>query len=322
MVDCLYCKSTKTQRIDKYKCLSKEDETYFENIDIYQCKHCHCQYAYPLPSSDLLGEFYSKIYRNKNRYHYLKNPEEVTFSPWSNSQYAFISQFFDFDKANTIIDVGPGYGFLLREIRKYHPHLRLIAVDPDVTSLQYLQNYNIETQGMFFDKEGSSFFSDASADLIVSSHSLEHMTNLKVFFETSLNVLSDSGGIFIEVPNCEFNHSGYLNRSYDSPHLIFFTDNFLRSIAHDFDITAECMTTAGMPMKYELELMKKQYDNVRKKSFWDMQTALRQFSQFMPQKMKTAIKALVREDEQLANYYHHQYGGNRWTIRTFMRKQM
>ena len=57
-------------------------------------------------------------------------------------------------------------------------------------------------------------------DLIVTTHSLEHLTNIDIFSKFN-DILNPTGFLFFEVPNCPKEY--FQGRPYDSPHLLFFT---------------------------------------------------------------------------------------------------
>jgi 2-polyprenyl-3-methyl-5-hydroxy-6-metoxy-1,4-benzoquinol methylase len=125
-------------------------------------------------------------------------------------------QYSNLENAKNIIDIGPGYGFLLREVKKYFPHLNTYAIDPDVNSSKYLKEYNIKCISKIEDANVLEGF-----DLIISSHCLEHYSDPNIFFLECEKHLKQTGNVFLEVPNCKFERSCYLDREYDGPHLHF-----------------------------------------------------------------------------------------------------
>ena len=313
IIECINCCQAAIE-VDNYRLLDEEDRNYFNNMKIYKCTVCKIAFAYPMPKSQLLNDFYSNVYRKKNRPHYIDYPERIQFREWQNAQYAYMNQFLDFDNIKTVIDVGPGYGFLLREIRGDHPNLKLIAVDPDILSMTYLQKYRIETKDFLFETEGMKRLPNECADLIISSHSLEHMTEPISFFQAARKVLKNNGAIFLEVPNCEFKEDGYLPRPYDVPHLFFFDKESLSQVISNSGFEIVNLTTAGSKMSEAIEAMKKQYVYVRNSIF-------SRFRAFIPKRFKDLIKIIIKSQAMDTNYASYQYGGNRWTIRAFLRKK-
>lgn len=287
-------------------------------MSIYRCDECELGFAYPIPPTELLNKYYKDIYRKNDRAHYTKKPADIKFTHWSNAQYAYISQFFNFDEAETVIDIGPGYGFLLREIAKNHPHLRLIAVDPDINSIEYLRNYSIEIEDLCYEIEGEKRFKGNRVDLIISSHSLEHMTSLDGFFKVSRGILKKSGSVFIEVPNCELTSHGYLPRTYDSPHLLFFTAKSFKKIADKYGFNYTNISTAGMSMKEEISLMKKLSNDTNNFPENIKYAAVQALKNILPVRVKNSIKSMIMDDSLPLELSHYQYGGDRWTIRALL----
>ena len=65
-------------------------------------------------------------------------------------------------------------------------------------------------------------------DLVISLHSLEHLTDLNPLHKLN-TLLNNDGYLFIEVPNCDFDN-GYKQRVFDTPHLLFFNIKSLENI--------------------------------------------------------------------------------------------
>lgn len=60
-------------------------------------------------------------------------------------------------------------------------------------------------------------------DLIISSHSLEHVNNLDSYVKLFTERMKDGGLMFIEVPNCEGNNEVL------TPHTYYFTEHYFRN---------------------------------------------------------------------------------------------
>ncbi len=321
---CPSCKSDSTEYIDIYKPLTKEDEKYFKNMDIYRCNICDLGFAHPVPEIEILDEYYSKVYRKPGRPHYISNPQNINFNEWQNAQYSYISQFFDIDKANIIMDIGPGYGFLLREIRRNHRNIRLIAVDPDTASLEYLKQYDIEVKKTLFDTEGDELDFLEKPDLILTSHSLEHMSDPRSFFIFVKKILSEEGKLFLEIPNCPLNENGYLHRPYDGPHLLFLTEKSLRYMVNDAGLKIEQITTAGKPYPDILEDMVNQYETFYEPNVITHNPNFRKIHKIITKRLKNTLTVLLKgnlNSSELTDYYPYQYGGNRWTLRAMIGKK-
>jgi ubiquinone/menaquinone biosynthesis C-methylase UbiE len=74
--------------------------------------------------------------------------------------------------ATTLIDVGSGNGFLLRQVHQRHPHLRLTGFDikahDDSTTYAYVRG-NVDRMP----------FPDKSFDVVTCSHTVEHLVKLE-----------------------------------------------------------------------------------------------------------------------------------------------
>ena len=67
-------------------------------------------------------------------------------------------------------------------------------------------------------------------DLIITTHSLEHLSNINNIFKKFNEILNDKGYIFFEVPNCTDKY--WSGRPYDSPHLLFYTKKSFEKLAY------------------------------------------------------------------------------------------
>ena len=75
---------------------------------------------------------------------------------------------------------------------------------------------------------------DLKFDLILSVHSLEHLTDFKIinFFK---KISKPNSFLFLEVPNCPIDEE-FLKRPYDSPHLMFFSKESFIQISKKFNL--------------------------------------------------------------------------------------
>ena len=122
------------------------------------------------------------MYIEKKANHILfKILKKIDIPIWQLAQYSYINQFIDINKVKTIVDIGCGYGFLLRKIREENNKIKLIGIDSDSKTIKYLKNYNIET---FYNVDSYiNKYKSNDADLVISSHSLEHFTDPNYFFQ-------------------------------------------------------------------------------------------------------------------------------------------
>ena len=102
------------------------------------------------------------------------------------------------------------------------PHLKLYCFESDEYSKKILKDRG------YTNYENLDYI-DKKFDLIISLHSLEHLTNIETIFKLP-KLLNNSGLLFFEVPNCP-TKTYYINRPYDCPHLLFFTEKSIEIIS-------------------------------------------------------------------------------------------
>ena len=69
-----------------------------------------------------------------------------------------------------------------------------------------------------------------SVDLLLSSHSLEHVNDLETTIDWIFNSLRNEGIIFIEVPNSMLPENGGMGDKIIVPHTYYFTKDFFKSL--------------------------------------------------------------------------------------------
>jgi len=231
---CIICnKDHKVKFIDEYKLEVEEDKFFFQDAKIYKCEECNFSYVSPMPDNSDLNNFYENIYRQINRPPFwitdnLADRKKNYLDDKILSYLLYISTLIDLKKIKQVYDFGSGDGDLGYAIKKKFSHIQLFCSENDKQCQKILKEREY-TNFKDLDKIDKKF------DLILTTHSLEHMTDLKIFSKFS-EILNPGGSIFFEVPNCT---SEYFNgRVFDSPHLLFFTEESLKKISmkYNFDI--------------------------------------------------------------------------------------
>lgn len=116
-------------------------------------------------------------------------------------EYKFLSQALkNFNKITHILDVGCGYGRLLKYINKRGYDIDGVEKNFEIVSKLRDEGYNIYTP-----EEFSNF--KKKYDLIIMSHIIEHFQydDLKDFMETYLGNLNDGGFLLIYTPTLHDN---------------------------------------------------------------------------------------------------------------------
>ena len=247
--NCLIC-NQKTDYFDEYKFNVNSDIEFFGKIQIVYCKECDLSFADPMPSISKLDHFYKHVYRDFGRPHYkdLRNLEEELLSQKNMNYIQYLSSFINFSEIENIFDFGSGSGDIGYLLSKKFKNLKLHTIESNNFSKEILKNRNYKIYENFNEI-------NIKFDLIISTHVIEHLTNLNIF-ENFKNVLKKNHYIFIEVPNNLFKVN-FHERPYDSPHLIFFSKKSLYLIEKKFNLQIQDLTYSSYSIDKAFKLMKK-----------------------------------------------------------------
>jgi SAM-dependent methyltransferase len=261
---CLICNEEKNLKfVDNYKFQVEYDVNYFGKLKIYECENCNLSFVNPMPDSESLENFYKNIYRSVNRphNHSYNDSEKSHLDDRFLNYILYLTSHLDFNKIKDIFDFGAGIGDLGYVLKKKYPHLNLHCNESDEYSLNILE------------KRGYKNFKnineiDKNFDLIISLHCIEHLENLTPLFDLK-KLLKPNGYFFIEVPNCP-KKKYFIERPYDSPHLIFFTKPSWKKIAEKMLLKTIDLSYASYSLDYAFDAMKeskKKFGNWKPNTF-------------------------------------------------------
>jgi SAM-dependent methyltransferase len=168
--------------------------TDFGASSIYQCTTCHHVYCWPEPGVAELNAHYEKAYGAK-RSMYFGSRYRLLMTRRAEAQAALISRFAK--PPGACIDVGCGIGALVAQMAKLGWTSRGFDGDPDIVK------YGTSVLGADITRGTLSdfFASDISADVLMLSHVLEHLGDLRGTVRKIVDHLRPGGYLFIEVPN-------------------------------------------------------------------------------------------------------------------------
>ena len=224
---CLICKKTETVKfLDNYKLEIKEDIKFFNDLKIYNCEDCDFSFVSPIPSEDKLNYFYKHVYRAVGRppYWMTENYEDLKryhLEDKNLNYLLYLTTLINLSKIENLYDFGGGYGDLGFLLKKKFSDLKLFCTENDDNCKKILKERGYINFENFKDI-------NTKFDLIVTTHSLEHLTNIDIFSKFN-DILNPNGFLFFEVPNCPKEY--FQGRPYDSPHLLFFTSKSMHKIA-------------------------------------------------------------------------------------------
>jgi len=216
--ECPSCKKKNCNFIDKYIFHILFDQSFFNKMNILNCKECDLTFANPMPDDHNLEKFYSTIYRAKFRPHSVDDG-------WSkdilNSQKNLINQFVNLKDIQNILDIGAGNGDLL-DLLKKETESKIFFTERD----NYFKKILLKKDYIDFDQKENS---KQKFDLIISTHTLHHFNSIDKFFDIFKKNIGDNTFLFIEVPHNSIKKWFY-KRPYDSPHLFFFSKKSLEQM--------------------------------------------------------------------------------------------
>lgn len=317
---CENCSSKNVLFIDDYKLNVEYDKKFFNNLKIAHCRDCKFSFAHPSPSQKKLTEYYSSIYRSKNRPHITNT--SIIFTDQFLGYISSLTTFIEIDKIKTVFEIGPGTGMFGLILKKLNPEIKIYCTEPDKHSQKIL----LERGYILIDENDPSL--ENSIDLVISIHSMEHFPSLKSFNNSYLSKLKKGGYLFFEVPNCKF-HENFIERIYDSPHLLFFNKDSISAYALQNALEEISVVETSNHIEVAFESMKqwkakhsnwKPSSNVKiKSSIYSLMKSNIKF--ILNRILKIDIKKIEKEvnpDSKIANFYHNNPDG--WCLRGLLRK--
>jgi SAM-dependent methyltransferase len=139
------------------------------------------------------------------------------------------------DGASTL-EIGGGPGLMLRRLRDSNRRLRLFDVEPhpiydfpDVTTFRCYFDRDFETEQRF--------------DAIYSSHLIEHLSDIHVFFSRARDLLKEGGSLFTACPNISESFKRRHLNAFTTDHFNYFSPLVLERLAaqHGFAVRRSSM---------------------------------------------------------------------------------
>ena len=218
-------------------CEAKEYNTIYEQrfynilgIDIKEflqtlvsCKKCGMAYIQKFLNNEALKKFYSFM----SNYEFENNNFEFTddFKELAKRQYEYLRKELDFNKINSILDIGCSNGYTLSLFLK--DNIEVLGVEPSQKLKKVAkEKYNINVITKFFNK---NIDIDKKFNLIILSHIVEHLMYPSEFIKSLRKNLSQNDFVFIEVPTIsEFTKDCMFHISFE--HVNYFNLNSLKNL--------------------------------------------------------------------------------------------
>lgn len=210
-----------------------------ESFEIRHCAACGFSFTQNFPSEDYIGKYYEaedyishtdtqKGIINK-LYHFARN---ISLK----SKTSLIKKYAA-TEAGTLLDIGCGTGYFLRNVCKKKWIVTGIEKSKQVREYAHDKfGLNIQDSDYLFD------IPDQTKDVITMWHVLEHIERLNITMNNLHRILKDSGILFIALPNKASVDAKYYKQdwaAYDVPrHLWHFSPNDFEELAnkHKFNV--------------------------------------------------------------------------------------
>lgn len=297
--------------LDDYKLEIKEDADYFKFAKIYKCKECDFGFVHPMPSEEKLNFFYEKVYRSKGRPPYLvtenyEDQKKHYLEDKNLSYLLYISSLINLKNIKKLYDFGCGDGDLGYALKKKFPQIQLYCTENDSHCKKILEERNFKN---LIDLNGIN----ETFDLIITTHSLEHLSDPNYIFSKFNKFLNKNGFIFFEVPNCPNEY--WAGRPYDGPHLLFYTKKSFEVLAKKYGFEFINFSYSAYSFsddhKYQKESQEQYYKSI---SVFSLNYLKKILKKFIPKKIVSfrqdfqAIKNI--RSEKKMNWFVNNTGDN------------
>ncbi len=231
ILKCPICSGTVLDTIETNHKLDK----FRTKFILKKCFTCEHVFIKNRPTDKELKKYYSKdFWENKVKTDILgmnwidvlkKNPGSLERFIRAKKQLKYISDYINLDKNAKIIDIGSGFAPILYHFNQ-NKFTNLHALELDKNICNYLEKQGVIPINMQLEELA---LNNKKFDLIVLSHTLEHVSNPKKFIKAIKKISNANALIFIEVP-----YQDFLEPFNENVHLHFFSQKSLLILLHDF----------------------------------------------------------------------------------------
>ncbi len=216
----------------------------------------------PIPTNAELADYYAIDYRYGGRYG--SDVADVSNFPYDNLFYLnrgesitrLVSQYYNIQKGTEpvrILDIGAGFGHILHAFGKCFPDSTRYAIEISDVCIKHLSSLGIKVYPELAETILPKM--DEQFDIIVLSHVLEHLSNPTEMVRLLRERLSNSGLLYIEVPNIPIESlTKYPDNKWapraDEPHITFFSKETLMTLLTKQDLNVLFCETGGAKYKH------------------------------------------------------------------------
>ena len=233
---CPLCGNTAVELLKMLSYVLFDENPLSPNCYLVACSQCGFIFFDTQSSPE---EFYAYYGQNM---HYLSDSSGTgVLNERETKRYASILAALEKHRAvrtSRVVDVGSAKGGFLSFLKK-HGCQKLLAVDLLPECVEFAKRRGIDAKTGTAEKLP---LADNSVDMVILSHVLEHIVDLKAAVEETYRVLRNGGLVYAEVPSleygCSFKHAPMWDLMYE--HINYFSKNHLVSLfeSHRFSCLA------------------------------------------------------------------------------------
>jgi len=174
------------------------------------CGDCSMVFAAPMPTDADLANYNASYFVTAHGGQPSSPLAQAFFAGIARLRLAFLRAFLDKHRIDVerVLELGPGPGFFARSWLEQVPQSIYSALETDRSSHESLLKLGVKLVDTA---------DEVSADLVVMSHVLEHVSDPVGFVRAATRGLRAGGAVFIEVPCRDWEH-----KTLDEPHILFF----------------------------------------------------------------------------------------------------
>lgn len=207
--------------------------SFFQGKKIRVCQTCGFGAVFPPLNEQTLLEYYSSLY-----WLAVSKSLEPCENPRTTTIYKIVKEHIPFERVRNSVEFGSASAQLSRYFKQHHPHLEISVIEPAENWQRLLRGHVKLIFRNIHEATGTY-------DLLLSSHSLEHVPDIQEYFRGILNLCSDDSYLIFEVPNSKeadviFDKT---NGDYHIPHTYFFTPTAFKKCAERYDLELLVMKT-------------------------------------------------------------------------------
>ncbi len=212
--------------------INHEVEMKKNGFNYIECSNCTMLYVSPRPTEKILSEFYpqSKLYEVFNKYIFPASAsirQEKIFKPRV-EKVIDICEKYNLN-ADSILEVGSGYGFFLEELIKHKLFNRVVGTEASDALFENSKNKDYDIYNGIL--EYLTF--NETFDFVASFEVIEHVFNPEEFLKKINSILNNKGVLLLSFPNYDGFDVGILREyssAIDHEHLNYFNEKSIRLI--------------------------------------------------------------------------------------------